>query len=296
MQKENRNYKDTVFVDLFGKCAQAKENFLSLYNAIHNTHLRLSETEIKPVMLERTVYVGRYNDVSMLLNGRIIVLVEQQSTINENMPLRFLEYVSRLYEKIIPQDDRYKQKLIPIPAPKFYVFYNGATDYPAEKTLRISDAFGSSCTKKSEFFPLELTVKVYNINKQDDTFLRQHCASLYGYKKLVQYAREAKNAGTENHLDFAIARCIKEGILSDYLKQNSTEVRNMLIADYDYETDIRVKRQESFSDGFSQGIACGLAQQKAEDEKLLFEERELRSKKEAEIAELKAQIAKLLQK
>lgn len=286
MQKEIRNYKDTVFVDLFGKCAQAKENFLSLYNAIHNTHLRLSEKEIKPVMLERTVYVGRYNDVSMLLNGRIIVLVEQ----------RFLEYVSRLYEKIIPQDDRYKQKLIPIPAPEFYVFYNGATDYPAEKKLRISDAFDSSRTKKSELFPLELTVKVYNINKQDDTFLRQHCASLYGYKKLVQYAKEAKNAGTENHLDFAIERCIKEGILSDYLKQNSTEVRNMLIADYNYETDIRVKRQESFSDGFSQGITCGLAQQKAEDEKLLFEERKLRSQKEAEIAELKAQIAKLLQK
>lgn len=286
MQKEIRNYKDTVFVDLFGKCAQAKENFLSLYNAIHNTNLRLSETEIKPVMLERTVYVGRYNDVSMLLNGRIIVLVEQ----------RFLEYVSRLYEKIIPQDDRYKQKLIPIPAPEFYVFYNGATDYPAEKKLRISDAFDSSRTKKSELFPLELTVKVYNINKQDDTFLRQHCASLYGYKKLVQYAKEAKNAGTENHLDFAIERCIKEGILSDYLKQNSTEVRNMLIADYNYETDIRVKRQESFSDGFSQGVACGLAQQKAEDEKLLFEERKLRSQKEAEIAELKAQIAKLLQK
>lgn len=67
----------------------------------------------------------------------------------------------------------------------------------------------------------------------------------------------------------------------------------MLIADYDYETDIRVKRQESFSDGFSQGIACGLsqgiAQQKPEDEKRF-------SQKEAEIAELKAQIAKLLQK
>lgn len=100
MQKEIQNYKDTVFVDLFGKCAQAMENFLSLYNAIHNTNLHLSKTEIKPVMLERTVYVGRYNDVSMLLNGRIIVLLEQQSTINENMSLSFLEYVSRLYEKI----------------------------------------------------------------------------------------------------------------------------------------------------------------------------------------------------
>ena len=38
----------------------------------------------------------------MLLNGKIIILVEQQSSINENMPLRFLEYICRLYEKTVP--------------------------------------------------------------------------------------------------------------------------------------------------------------------------------------------------
>ena len=33
-QAPNRNYKDSVFVDLFGEDTKAKENFLSLYNAI----------------------------------------------------------------------------------------------------------------------------------------------------------------------------------------------------------------------------------------------------------------------
>ncbi len=84
-QKQNRTYKDSLFVDLFGKCPEARENFLSLYNAIHGTNLKLENTEIEPIMLEKTVYTGRYNDVSMLVNGRIIVLVEQQSTVNENM-------------------------------------------------------------------------------------------------------------------------------------------------------------------------------------------------------------------
>ena len=54
---------------------------------------------IKPIVLEQTIYMGRYNDISMLLNGKLIILVEQQSSINENMPLRFLEYICRLYEK-----------------------------------------------------------------------------------------------------------------------------------------------------------------------------------------------------
>lgn len=37
------------------------------------------------IMLEQTVYRGLYNDVSMLLDGKIIVLVEQQSTVNEKL-------------------------------------------------------------------------------------------------------------------------------------------------------------------------------------------------------------------
>lgn len=168
------------FVDLFAKCPESKENFLSLYNALHGTSLTLSETKIEPLILEQTVYVGCHNDVSMLVNNRIIVLVEQQSTINENMPFRFLEYVSRVYEKLIPLEKRYKHHLIKLPKPEFYVFYNGEEDYPAEKTLRLSDSFVSE--KNSQDFPLELCAKVYNINKRNDTSvvkIVQNCVPLF---------------------------------------------------------------------------------------------------------------------
>lgn len=33
---EKRNYRDKMFLHLFGQCKNARENFLSLYNAIHN--------------------------------------------------------------------------------------------------------------------------------------------------------------------------------------------------------------------------------------------------------------------
>ena len=39
----NRNYKDSVFVDLFSEDEKARENFLSLYNALHNTSLTAAE-------------------------------------------------------------------------------------------------------------------------------------------------------------------------------------------------------------------------------------------------------------
>ena len=244
LQKSARNYKDSLFVDLFARCPEAKENFLSLYNALHGTDLKFSETKIEPVMLEKTVYTGRYNDVSMLVNDSLIVLVEQQSTVNENMPLRFLEYVSRLYEKIVPLEKRYKEKMIKIPRPEFYVFYNGTKEYPAEKEPCLSDAFFDN-DKKQQEIPLELSVKVYNINKKEVSSILQNCPALRGYATLVQYATAAKSSGIQDWLTNAIQRCIKEGILVDYLKRNSTEVRNMLIADYDHDTDIRVKQEEA---------------------------------------------------
>lgn len=287
LPKARRNYKDTVFVDLFGKCPEAKANFLSLYNAMHGTNLTLAETDIKPMMLEKTIYQKRYNDVSMLVNGQLIVLVEQQSTINENMPLRFLEYIARIYEDYVPQEDRYKIKTVQLPMPEFYVFYNGTDNYPAEKVLKLSDAFvdAQKNYKKNENSLLELTVTVYNINKQQNVPFVQNCASLNGYSTLIEYDREAIKASIKDHLGYAIERCIEEGILVDYLTRNTKEVRNMLIAEYDYKTDIKVKQQEAFEKGIDI--------QKAEDEKLLAEKDDELARQAAENKRLLEEIAKL---
>lgn len=42
MSKENREHKDSVFVDLFYNDETADINLLSLYNALHDTELELS--------------------------------------------------------------------------------------------------------------------------------------------------------------------------------------------------------------------------------------------------------------
>ena len=53
----NRNYKDSVFVDLFAKDIYAKENFISLYNALHDTNLDPESTSVDPVMIEQVLYM-----------------------------------------------------------------------------------------------------------------------------------------------------------------------------------------------------------------------------------------------
>ena len=115
--KENREIKSGVFADLFGDDEKVgKKNFLSLYNAIHDTNLKFEDTVIEQKKIPQAVYKTFYNDVSMLINGRLIVLIEHQSTPNKNMPLRCLEYYVHLLYGIVPAKARYKESLYKIPA------------------------------------------------------------------------------------------------------------------------------------------------------------------------------------
>ena len=262
MNNFNRNHKDSVFVDLFANDITAKENFVSLYNALHKTNLDPQTTEIKPVMLENILYMSYYNDISMLIDGKIVVLIEHQSTVNQNMPFRFLEYIARVYEKITSEEDRFGRKLIKLPVPEFYVFYNGTEDFPLEKELKLSDAFLNEEKIENKNFPLEITVKIININIEKDNPILHQCNTLKQYSDFVNQVRICMKENVENPFTTAINLSIKNGILSDYLKRKSTEIRNMLFGEYDYDTDIRVQRREAFEDGVEEGISQG-AEQKA---------------------------------
>ena len=248
MSISNRKYKDSVFVDLFSEDEKAKENFLSLYNALHGTSLPLS-SPVENIRLDNVMYMNIINDVSCLVDGKIIVLAEHQSTINENMPLRFLQYISRLYEKLQAPADRYLRKLSKIPTPEFYVFYNGIEDYPETTTLKLSDAF----ITRPKLIPLELEVKVYNINKNKETEVLSRCKTLEEYSLFVEEVRKQTLLDSENGFTNAVKICIEKGILKEYLMRKSREVINMLVAEYDYDTDIAVQRAEERQIAFADG-------------------------------------------
>ena len=245
---QNRNYKDSVFVDLFSTDEKAKERFLSLYNALHQTQLPL-HCPVEQLKLDNTMYRGLINDVSCLIDNKIIVLAEHQSTINENMPLRCLEYIARLYEHVQDPVARYYRTLQRIPTPEFYVFYNGTENYPVNKTLKLSDAF----ITKPEHVPLELTVEVLNINKDKENQILKSCKILDEYSLFVEEVRIQKYLDPENGFTNAVKICIQKGILKEYLQRKSREVINMLILEYDYDTDIAVQRKESLLLGIQQG-------------------------------------------
>ena len=256
----NRNYKDSVFVDLFAHDETAKENFISLYNALHGTNLDAQTTEVQPVMLEQVLYMKFYNDIAMLVDGKIVVLVEHQSTINENMPFRMLEYIARIYEKITDPKKKFGKSLMKLPMPEFYVFYNGKDDFPSETVMKLSDAFMnfddnllSDYDLKNRIanqnFPLDIFVKVININVDKENPILQHCKVLNEYSEFIEQVKFNIDNKIPDPFTNAIKQSSKNGILTDYLQRKSTEVQNMLLMEYDYATDIEVQREEAFEKG-----------------------------------------------
>lgn len=115
----NRKYKDTVFRMLFSD----KERMLELYNAVSGRHYE-NPDELQIVTLENAVYMGMKNDLAFLLDTGIY-LYEHQSTINPNMPLRDLFYISSEYNGLVDKKSLYSSTVQKIPAPNFVVFYNG---------------------------------------------------------------------------------------------------------------------------------------------------------------------------
>ncbi len=243
MEKENREHKDSLFVDLFYQDETAKKNLLSLYNALHDTNYK-DETIIRKVKIDDVLYKNFKNDISCEVNGQVLVFGEHMSTINRNMPLRCLMYVGRAYEQLVDSKARYRTTLVKIPTPEFYVFYNGEKEQPLERVLSLSDAFMNPAGENS----VELKVKVININSDKAHGILDKCGILKEYSQFISTVR--KYSEEESAIKKAIKECIEKGILADYLKRKGSEVENMLIAEYSYEEDMQVKLQE----GIWQGI------------------------------------------
>lgn len=280
--KENRGIKNSVFVDLFCEDETAAENDVSLYNALHDEPLE-ENALIKIFRIENVIYMNFKNDISFGVNERILVFGEHQSTINRNMPLRALMYVGRAYEALTSINSRYRRTLLKIPTPEFYTFYNGNDDYPPETVLRLSDAYIDR-NSSDENFQLELLVKVININTEKGNKILKKCKVLREYSEFIETVKKYAIEKRENAVEFAVKECIDRGILKEYLERKGSQVINMLIAEYDYETDIKVQREEAAEQARAEGMQEGMQKQYEKD-------RALMEAKDAELEKYKAILA-----
>lgn len=247
---ENKKYKDSVFRKIFND----KEKIIELYNALSESSYG-NDTNVEIVTLEDVLYDVFKNDLAFIIGNKFVVLVEHQSTINENMPIRMLIYLAREYEKIIKNDNVYKSTLVKIPEPELYVLYNGIRKYNKTE-LKLSDAFITN-NKNNSF--INLKVKVININIEKNHKVLALSRTLKEYGILIQKIRKLLDDGNtlENALKSAIKECISNNILKDFLKQNSSEVINMLFQEFDVDKYIKVREEEAEQKGLEKGLEKG---------------------------------------
>ncbi len=235
----NDEHKDRVFKYLFGNPAN-REWTLALYNAVNGSNYENAE-EIEYNTIEDAVYLGMRNDVSFIIVDELH-LWEHQSTYNPNMPMRFLLYAAKLYEKYIAGSDYYPYSSVlqPAPRPKCVCFYNGTGNQPERKILRLSEAFGGEGD-------IEVLVTMLNINYGKNKVLMEACEPLSEYAWLVETIRG--NQRTMRNLEAAIDAAIDdmpdEFVIKRFLLQNKAEVKGMFLTEYDQEKVLSQQRRET---------------------------------------------------
>jgi predicted transposase/invertase (TIGR01784 family) len=264
---ENRKHKDSLFVDYFSKDRDWKQHFLSLYNALHGTNLQVETTKLERVNLEQVLYMDYYNDIAVMVNDQFILMIEHQSTINPNMPLRLLEYVTRIYGNKVDSKTKFSNQLIPLAKPEFIVFYTGKENIPPESYLYLSDAFPKAASENqlsNSELTLELKVKVCKIKGEEPSQIVQNCPDLEQYVRFLKLIDKAKSDGQAQPLTRAIREAVRHNILRDYLERKGGETLSILTAEYDFDTAMAVKQEEAYAEGISIGLERGLEQGRLE--------------------------------
>jgi hypothetical protein len=246
----NSKYKDSVFTLLF-----SDENLLrDLYCALGGVSLP-ADTPVKINTLRDALFMDRINDISFEIGGKLVVLVEHQSTINPNIPLRMLMYIARVYEKIVG-DDRsvYASKRMRIPSVEFIVVYNGTAPFPDERILRLSDMYDgreSLGLPEPDAPALELVVRVVNINHGRNATILGGCRELGWYSAFIAKAREfEKELGNRTKaIKQAVLYCRDHDILREFLEKHGTEVLNMLTKEWKLEDALAVRYEEGLETG-----------------------------------------------
>jgi len=257
-------YKDSLFRSIFGN----EKSALGLYNAVHRTSLDPRDTEVVINTLSETLWAPGKNDLSFLVNKSLVVIAEHQSTVNENMPYRMLQYVCRLFENgVTDKKAVYRRALVRHARPRFILFFNGAAPFPDRKKMRLSDSF--EAVAGFEGVALELEVDVYNINEGRNRGILEACAELKGYAFLVSRVRLlekelaagceglSRKETTQKAIRQAIRECKAAGLLWEFLENMSQEEINMLATDWNMETALEVSREEGFERGWEKGRGEG---------------------------------------
>ena len=243
----------------FQRVFRDKEYLLELYNAINRTNYSNSD-DLEITTLEDVIFMSMKNDKSFIISSTMN-LYEHQSTANPNMPIRGLLYFAQLYDEYIKLHDLdvYGRKLVKLPTPQYIVFYNGKEEMPDDQTLLLTDAFECDSEVEDMEPALECRARVLNVNDGHNAELMNKCKRLMHYSQFIARINQNIDAGMllQHAIDEAISYCLENDILTDVLIRNRSEVRHMLLTEFNEKKFAKTMWEEGHESGYSSGYNEG---------------------------------------
>ena len=227
--------KDSVFRDLFGNRKYA----LQLYQTIHPEDSDVTESDIGNVTIKNIFTDQEYNDLSMTVREKILLMLEAQSSWTKNIIIRIFLYLAHIWNEYIEntKQNRYGSKKLLVPKPELYVIYTGDRKTRPE-WIRLSEEFFEG---NKEF--LEVNVKVLYGEGKDD-IISQYVDFTKVYNEQVKLHGKTREAVLET-----IRICKDRNVLKEYLSGREKEVISIMMGLFDQEKAIEQFGNEKKEEG-----------------------------------------------
>ncbi len=205
-----RTAKNSVFLDLF----QNKSYLLRLYKTLHPEDTAATEDSLTDVTIENVLTDNLYNDLGFIVNNKLMILIEAQSTWTMNILVRVFQRTSQNY---------YKSKKVKMPKPELYVIFTGNRGQKPD-TISLSKEF-------FEDADIDIEVKAKVIYESDtDDIINQYIIFCKVFNEQTKQHGMTGKAVTET-----IRICKDRNILREYLAQREKEVVTIMMSLFDEE-------------------------------------------------------------
>ncbi|OON99093.1 MAG: hypothetical protein ATN35_00410 [Epulopiscium sp. Nele67-Bin004] len=279
MNKNNKIQPTKVYPNtndsFFKKIYEDKAELVSLCRGLTGRD-DITEADITVTTLKETnaIYVQIRNDLSFII-GADIFLVEQQSKVNPNMPVRqgsyYFNTLSELFGNAVFHSTTKKQ----IPRPILITFVNGNPKGISSEIIKLSDMFEPNIKddkqgliKIDDIYQsyIEVCVQVVYLNHPDNEKFLDTIPSLKGYAIFTQSLKHYQSKGhtKEEAVELAIDYTINQQLLVSLLLKEREGVKSMVMAQITQEEWDTFKFAEGKAEGKEEGKAEGRNEGKIE--------------------------------
>ena len=220
-----RTAKNSVFLDLF----QNKSYLLRLYKTLHPEDTTATEDSLTDVTIENVLTDNLYNDLGFIVNNKLMILIEAQSTWTMNILIRILLYLAQSYHEYFQRTSQnyYKSKKIKMPKPELYVIFTGNKGEKPDK-ISLSKEFFEGAN-----IDIEVRAKVIYESDNDD-IINQYIIFCKVFNEQTRQHGMTRTAVTET-----IRICKNRNVLKEYLLNREKEVVTIMMSLFDEEQIIK---------------------------------------------------------